>query len=274
MKRTLLLLGLLVVAGVFWVQSQPFERRRGRPVIDRGDLPRWEVQKGFERDQFTFVRIDYTSVRRYRTRGNGWGTDFPDAELNLSWRLQQMTSMKVNPDPVQLELSEKELFDYPFIYIVEPGSLLFHESEVIALRKYLLSGGFLMVDDFWGEDEWENFYEQIKRVFPDREPEELQLDHPVFHTVFDLKEKPQIPSINWVRRAQETGETWERHDAQEVHIKAIYDDQKRMMVIICHNTDLGDGWEREGEDPYYFKEFSEKKAYPLGINILFYAMTH
>lgn len=274
MKRILLLLCLLVVAGVVWVQSQPFEHRRGRPFIDRGDLPRWEVQKGFERDQFTFVRIDYTSIRRRRTGGNGWGTDFPDAELNLSWRLQQMTSLKVNPDPVQLELSEKELFDYPFIYIVEPGSLFFHESEVIALRKYLLSGGFLMVDDFWGEEEWENFYEQIKRVFPDREPEELRLDHPIFHTVFDLKEKPQIPSINWVRWAQQTGQTWERHDAQEVHIKAIYDDQKRMMVIICHNTDLGDGWEREGEDPYYFKEFSEKKAYPLGINILFYAMTH
>ncbi len=95
-----------------------------------------------------------------------------------------------------LQLTDPELFDYPFIYIVEPGGLMFTQDEVQALRRYLLNGGFLMVDDFWGEDEWYNFYYEIKRVFPDREPVELPLSHPIFHAVFDLKEKPQIPSIN------------------------------------------------------------------------------
>ena len=114
----------------------------------------------------------------------------------------------------------------------------------------------------------------IKRVFPDREPVELSIDHPIFHTVFDLKEKPQIPNINAALAGRPYGITWEREDAKEVHYKALYDDKGRMMAIICHNTDLGDGWEREGEDEWYFHEFCEKKAYPLGINIVVYAMTH
>ena len=115
---------------------------------------------------------------------------------------------------------------------------------------------------------------QIKRVFPDREPVELPLDHPVFHCVFDLKEKPQVPNVSLGIESQYTGITWEREDAKEVHVKGIFDDKNRLMVILCHNTDLGDGWEREGESEYYFHEFSEKKAYPMGINIVFYAMTH
>jgi len=111
-----------------------------------------------------------------------------------------------------------------------------------------------------------------KRVFPEREPVELPLDHPIFHCVYDLKIKPQIPGI----RAADwrNGITWERPDATEVHYKGIFDDQGRMMVIICHNTDLGDGWEEEATSPEYFRQFSEKYAYPLGINIIFYAMTH
>jgi len=182
--------------------------------------------------------------------------------------------MEVDPDGVVLELTDPKLFDYPFIYIVEPGNLMFSEEEVKILRRYLLNGGFLMVDDFWGEAEWDNFFFEIKRVFPDRELVDLELDHPIFHCVFDLKERPQIPSIGHALGGRGYGITWERPDAREVHYKGIYDEKGRMMVIICHNTDLGDGWEREGENEWYFHEFSEKKAYPLGINIVFYAMTH
>jgi len=171
-------------------------------------------------------------------------------------------------------LTDPELFNYPFIYIVEPGRLVFSEEEVECLRRYLLNGGFLMVDDFWGQAEWDNFYYEIKRVFPDREPVEVGLSHQIFHAVFDLKERPQIPNIDLALRGRSYGITWEREDAQQVHYKAIYDKNGRMMAFICHNTDLGDGWEREGENEWYFHEFSEKKAYPLGINIVFYAMTH
>jgi len=169
-----------------------------------------------------------------------------------------------------LRLTDPELFAYPWIYIIEPGDMFLTEPEVEGLRGYLEQGGFLMVDDFWGEDEWQVFYNQIKRVFPHREPEEVPLEHEIFHCVYDLNEKPQIPSIN----AALNGFSTERADAERANYRAIYDDKGRMMVFICHNTDLGDGWEREGENAWYFREFSEKRAYPLGINIVVYAMTH
>lgn len=282
----ILLIGACV--GVSVVFAQRYYDRR---YSNRRSVPNWEADKKFSHDVFTFVRIRYASGyggREYGGRysrgygrgygrgfsGGNWATDYPDSDLNFSFRLHQLTSMEVNPDGVVLGLTNPKLFDYPFIYIVEPGQLVFSEEEVKILRRYLLNGGFLMVDDFWGEDEWYNFYREIKRVFPTREPVELPLSHPIFHAVFDLKEKPQIPSIGVALQGRSYGITWERDDARVPHYKAIYDDKGRIMSIICHNTDLGDGWEREGEDEWYFREFSEKKAYPLGINIVFYAMTH
>ncbi|MHC4117420.1 MAG: DUF4159 domain-containing protein [Planctomycetota bacterium] len=250
-------------------------RYRYRDRGDRAGVPNWQPDKKFSRDVFTFVRIRYSSgYGGYGRRGGSWAVDHPDSDLNFSYRLQQLTSMEVDPNGLVLELTDKRLFDYPFIYIVEPGGLVFSEEEVKNLRKYLLNGGFLMVDDFWGEDEWYNFYYEIKRVFPDREPKEIDYEHPIFHCVFELEDRPQIPSIGHALGGRGYGVTWERHDAREVHYKALYDDNGRIMSIICHNTDLGDGWEREGENEWYFHEFSEKKAYPLGINIVFYAMTH
>lgn len=278
---------LYILIAVLAVASAATLAQRYYDSIDRGDVPDWEPDKEFSQDVFTFVRIQYSSGyggrggggrrgygRGYGPGGGSWATDYPDSDLNFSWRLHQLTAMQVNPAPEVLELTDPELVNYPFIYLLEPGRLVFDEAEVEALRGYLLNGGFLMVDDFWGEDEWYNFYSEIKRVFPDREPVELPLSHPIFHAVFDLKEKPQIPAINVALAGRSQGITWERPDAQEVHYKGIFDDKGRMMVIICHNTDLGDGWEREGENEWYFHEFSEKKAYPLGINIVFYAMTH
>lgn len=265
MHRLLVLVvlsGMLVAFGQYWRRE-----RRSRNVED---VPSWEVHKKFPKDVFTFVRIQYDS---YGWRDK-WAIDFPDGEKNFSYRLEQLTSIRVNPEPIVRRITDPDLFDYPFIYIVEPGHLIFSEEEVTTLRRYLTSGGFLMVDDFWGENEWENFYEQIKRVFPDREPQELRIDHPVFDSVFPLKEKPQIPNVGTGTESQWTGVTWERWDARTPHYRGIFDDKGRMMVIICHNTDLGDGWEREGENEYYFREFSEKKAFPLGINIVFYALTH
>ena len=268
-------LGLLVAAaclsfGHAHAQRGRFRRDADLQSIGRNGVPEWTNDPNFEQDLFTFVRIRYSSYRGW----SRWQTDYPDADLNFSYRLQQLTSLKVHPDGKILELTDPELFHYPFIYIIEPGDLSFTEEEVVALRRYLLNGGFLMVDDFWGEDEWTNFYDEIKRVFPDREPLEIPLDHPIFHCVYDLQERPQIPSIGAAQAGRAQGITWERQDASEVHYKGLFDDKGRLMTIICHNTDLGDGWEREGEDPWYFREFSEKRAYPLGINIVFYAMTH
>jgi hypothetical protein len=248
---------------------------------DRQGLPEWQVDKEFRHDVFTFVRIRYNSGYGYGGGpggrggygGGNWAIDYPDSDLNFSYRLHQLTSLEVNPDGIIVDLTDPELFNYPFIYMLECGRLVFSEEEVKILRRYLLNGGFLMVDDFWGDVEWANFYREIKRVFPDREPTELPIDHPIFHCVFDLKAKPQIPSINHAMRGL-TYEPEHGGDCQTVHFRGLFDDKGRMMAIICHNTDLGDGWEREGENEWFFHEFSEKKAYPMGINIVFYAMTH
>jgi len=237
--------------------------------VDRGNLPLWTNNERFKGDLFTFVRIRYTSHGGW---GGAWDTDWPDSDLNFPYRLHELTSIEVDPHGKILDLTDEALFDYPFIYLIEPGRMVLDEREVLALRRYLFNGGFLMVDDFWGEFEWANFYREIKRVFPDREPIELPLEHEIFHCVYDLKKKPQIPSIHaWMQ----TGRTDDnRPDAPEPHYRGIFDDKGRMMAIVCHNTDVGDGWEREGMDPRYFKEFSEKWSYPLGINIVTYAMTH
>jgi hypothetical protein len=294
-RRRWVFIALTVSGAVSLTLAQRYYDRGYSERPDRRNVPDWQPDKEFANDVFTFVRIRYSSYygnrdifrgRRGGRRGGfgpggfapggggGWATDYPDSDLNFSFRLHQLTSLEVNPDGLVLDLSDPELLNYPFIYIVEPGRLLFTDEEVKILRRYLLNGGFLMVDDFWGEAEWYNFYQQIKRVFPDREPIELPLDHPIFHIVYDLKEKVQIPSINVALEGRPYGITWEREDAKVVHFKAIFDDKGRMMVLACHNTDLGDGWEREGENEWYFHEFSEKKAYPMGINIVVYAMTH
>jgi len=275
-----LILLIAVVIGAGAVSARRYSRRR---YSERRGVPNWTINKEFSDDIFTFVRIRYSSGYGggYYGGGNGrgggrWATDHPDSDYNFSFRLQQLTSMQVHPEGVVLELTDPELFDYPFIYIVEPGGLVFSEEEVDCLRRYLLNGGFLMVDDFWGEAEWDNFYYEIKRVFPDQEPREVQLNDPsnIFKIPFNLNERPQIPNIQQALYGRPYGITWEREDAKQVHYKAFFDNKGRIMVFICHNTDLGDGWEREGENEWYFHEFSEKKAYPLGINIVFYAMTH
>ena len=281
MIRTCLICSLLlVISGSTFAQREFRGGRSGRGgrygrgmidiTIDRRGVPDWEVDEEFPEDVFTFVRVRYNDYGGY----GKWRTDYPDSDLNFSFRLNQLTALRVTPDPIILDLTDPAVFNFPFLYIIEPGGhdggLNLMPDEVTALRQYIDNGGFVMVDDFWGEWEWEIFYQQIKRIFPDTEPVELSLDHPIFHCVYELEKKPQIPSIG----VFESGRTAERYDATEPHYKAFFDDDGRLQMIICHNTDLGDGWEQEGASPSYFREMSEKWAYPLGINILFYAMTH
>ena len=196
-----------------------------------------------------------------------------------------MTSIKVEPDSHCVKLTDTNLFTYPFLYLIEPGRGFLTDQEIPLLRKYLLNGGFMMVDDFWGEKEWKAFAEEIARLFPpDQFPKQkitdLSLEHPIFHTVFDLKELPQVPGLPWMKYYLSRGTTYElkefsgNDDDHAPHYRGVSDDKGRLMVFICHNTDLGDGWEREGENEEYFKVFSEPKAFPMGINIIVYAMTH
>lgn len=265
----------LILAVITPLALAQWGRRRRSIAEDRKGVPTWEVDRRFPGDLFTFARVQYDSYGgRWGRGGGGWLTDFPDSDLNFSLRLQQLTTIKVNPNPVIVNLADENLSDYPFLYMIEPGSLGFNEEEVEGLRRYCLNGGFLMVDDFWGDTQYANLAFELQRVFPGRVPKEVPLDHEIFHNVYDMKEKPQVPAIG---RAW-GNVTWENtpdgSDNSVPHYRAITDDKDRIMVFICHNTDLGDGWEREGEDEQYFREFSVKKAYPMGINIVTYAMTH
>lgn len=183
--------------------------------------------------------------------------------------------MKVAPMPLSFEITDEKLFKYPFAFMSGVPKIVISDEEADLLRRYMLGGGFIMVDDFWGEENWEYFENEVlRRVFPDRTWKELPIEHPIFNCVFPLKEKPQIPNVGFAMRNRDTGRTWEAEDGETPHYRGITDDKGRLMMLICHNTDLGDGWEEEATDPYYFTEFSEKKAYPLGINIVFYIMTH
>lgn len=275
---TAFLIVVTIGASLAVAQRGYWSRDRSLPP-DRNGVPTWEIDKQFPDDLFTFVRIEYDSYGGRGRGGGGCWTDYPDSDLNFSLRLQQLTSMKVNPDPIVMRLTDERLNDYPFIYLIEPGALVFNDAEVKALREYCLRGGFLMVDDFWGDSQYENLASELLRVFPKRVPKEVPLEHEIFHCVYDLKEKPQVPALNAARRgAGGRVGSWEYandgSDTSQANYRAITDDEGRIMVFICHNTDLGDGWEREGEDQWYFDEFSVKKAYPMGINIVTYAMTH
>ncbi len=279
--------------GEGWIVNGDSIRTAREAPFHSTEVPNWTNAPGFEKDLFTFARIRYTRLTRGgRVWWNGgyWYSDYPDSDLNLSYRLQQLTSIKVDPNGRVIDLTDPELFSFPWTYMVEPGLMILENDEVGVLRNYLLNGGFLMADDFWGEGQWANFEREMKRVLPDRSFVELPLEHPIFHCVFDLKgpkSQLQVPNVLIGRRAEETGVTWEYHEAlvggqvvrggeecKELHIRAILDDKGRIMVLACHNTDYGDGWEREGEDDYFFHRFCENIAYPIGINVIFYSMTH
>jgi hypothetical protein len=238
--------------------------------------PNWTNAPGFESDVFTFARIIYKFDKENVRSRMAWVNDYPDSDLNLSWRLQQLTSLKTDPNGRTLKLTNPDLFDYPFIYMVKPGRMELRDEEVPILRRYLASGGALMADDFWGDDDWASFETQIKRVLPNRQWVELPITHPIFNTVYPLYLKGdmnrlQVPSIHRWENAMRRGGDVYRGD---MHVRAWLDDKQRIMVIATHNTDNGDGWEREGEDVDYFMQFSESRAYPLGFNIIVYLMTH
>jgi hypothetical protein len=275
----LAMLGTLALAqrrfGGRWYRESaiPDDARTAREVESHSTgTPTWTNRAGFEKDVFTFARVRY--VQGGRGGRGGWSTDLPDSDLNLSYRLQQMTSIRVDPDGRLLHLTDPDLADFPFIYMVEPGGLWLSDDEIVALRKYLLNGGFLMLDDFWGENEWENLEDVMRQVFPDRAFQELSLDNDLYKHPFKIEAKGQVPNVGVGVASQDSGITWERPDATVVHHRAILDARGRIMVLATHNTDNGDGWEREGENDYYFRQFSEKISYPLGINIIFHIMTH
>lgn len=278
------------------VDEDTVRTARETPAHSRGEdgtvyeIPNWTNTPGFEKDVFTFARVIFktdqsAASRAYgRWRWLGWWVDYPDADLNLSYRLQQMTSLKVDPDCRVLKLTDPALADYPLLYMEHAGAMQLRDAEVDILRNYLLNGGALFVNDFWGAGEWDGFEEQMKRVLPGRAWSDLPMTHPVFHCVYDLEgplNKLQVPTIQFWNRdydPREPGSRMQRvyrgEGSENTHVRAWLDDKQRLMIIAIHNSDISDGWEREVQNVDYFEKYSEKISYPLGINVVFYIMTH
>jgi len=250
----LMLMVVSVAAG-----DQPARRRSVDPhaVNQRSNLPNAE--------RFTFARLIY-SGRGWR--GNSWATDYPKADIQLIYGLRKFSELLfVDPEPRVVALSDPELFRYPFLYAVEVGYLELSDEEAARLREYLLRGGFLVVDDFHGSYEWQNFYEQIKKVLPEYEPVDLDVSHPIFHCYYDIDKLIQIPGIQYLY----SGRTWEK-DGYQARYMGIQDDKGRLMVMINHNVDLGDAWEW-AEVRQYAQEYG-KLAFQLTSNYIVYSMTH
>jgi hypothetical protein len=240
--------------------------------------PRFATAADFD-GSFLYCRGFYRSVRG-ESGGQGWGTDYPGADNNFSIRLAELTRIQVKWDPtrqpihVVVRLDDPLLYRCPMLFMEDVGTLQFSPTEVINLRRYLEKGGFLWVDDFWGSLAWTRWQSELARVLtPGEYPIiDLPLSHPIMHSVYDVTSYLQVSSINfWYRSGGSVSERG--YDSTDVHYRGIQDSRGRLMVMMTHNTDVSDTWEREGENEDYFSLFSPR-GYAIGVNVVVYALTH
>ncbi len=248
--------------------------RRQRPPVMTPDGParpaRPADRSRFGSGEFSFTRIIYRSPYSYGRRwGGAWATDFPEADDHFITGVREWagTNLNVAPRPEQVEIMDERLFDYPLAYIVEPGYMELSDEEAARLREYAARGGFLFFDDFWGEAEWQNVREQMKKAFPEYEPKELPLTHPVFHSYLDIEEVVQVPNIYNAQR----GVTAEKGGTTPFYM-GIEDKQGRLIAFFARNSDLGDAWEHINDSRYPVRY--GLAAYKVGINVVIYAMSH
>lgn len=263
-------LALLATAGSLEAQALGRRSTEGRyrePI--RTGLPD-------SRTGFVFCRLWYDAVRPMRS-GLGWSTDYPAAEHNFMTRLAELTSTRISrwrdgdPGFAAVRATDPELFRCPFLFMSDPGSVEFSGDEVEALRAYLLKGGFLWADDLWSDRGWRYLEQEIRRILPDHEIEEITPTHPLFSAHYLVERIPQIPSIQSWRRSG--GQAAEFGPGNPPHMHAVFDERGRLLVLVSHNTDIADGWERETAEPEFFYRFSPE-AYGLGINVLLWSMSH
>lgn len=229
---------------------------------------------------FTFCRIMYERVRM-EPMGMGWTTDYPYAEINVMTRLSELTKTPISrdadgqPNHWVVRLTDDALFNCPFTMASDAGTIGFTPSERERLRDYLLKGGFLWVDDFWGTAAWEHWEAEIGRVLPPSEYPILDVPagDPILKTHFLIKQVPQITNIQFWRSVGGSITSERGPDSEEPHFRVIRDRRGQIIVVMTHNTDIADSWEREGEDIAFFRQFSPG-GYAFGVNVLLHAMTH
>ena len=270
---------LIALAVAFVAATAVAEAQFGR----RFSSARVATDQDFD-GNFHYCRMVYStgldgSFRRGGGGGN-WSTDFPRADYNMSVRLSELTKVNVSkngagqPNHLLVRLGGDELFQCPLVIMSAPGRAFIDDTEATRLREYLLKGGMLWTDDSWGSFQWQHWVGQLRKVLPASEYPifDLPLDHVLFRTQFEVTEIPQIPNIGFFIRSG--GATSEQGaDSAVPYVKAITDDSGRVMVLMTHNTDIQDSWEREGDDASYFYAFSPR-GYAFGINAFLYALTH
>ena len=239
---------------------------RRQRVLPREDFRPTIKNRSADGREFFFTRAIYSGGGR-RFYGGSWATDYPKADRQLLTIIDRLIDLDAYEWENAIRLDDPNLRKFPFLYALEVGYMYMTEPEVKGLRDYLLAGGFLMIDDFWGTRQWANFESEIKRVLPEYPIVEVPLDHPVFNTVYEIEEIVQVPSLY---RAQ-GGPTWQS-DGVEPHVRGIFDEDGRLMVIINWNTDIGDAWEW-AEHPYYPLRYSTY-AIEITVNVIVYAMSH
>ena len=228
---------------------------------------------------FSFCRGMFTQYRG-EPSGSGWSTDYPDADVNFSIRFSELTKVRVgkqptgDPNHIVVPLTHDYLYSCPYLHLEDVGTLRFSDVEVERMRDYLLKGGFIWADDSWGPMALQSWEREIGRVLPSNEYPIVDVlpEHPVFRMMFEIAKLPQIPSISHWRRSG--GGTSERGpDSEFPVIRGIADANGNLLVLMTHNTDISDAWEREGEDPEFFYSFSPD-GYAVGLNIVLYSMTY
>ena len=239
-------------------QQGGFDPRR---LLDRS---RGTLQSPAGPHEFYFTRAIYRSSG---WRGQPWAIDFPKSDRQFMTIVNRLIEIDASERENAIRLDDPNIRKYPFLYALEVGDIALSPPEVEGLRNYLLAGGFLVIDDFWGSWQWSTFEQQIRRVFPEHPIIDIPLDHPIFNTVYKIEEIIQVPAINNHYR----GRTWEQ-DGYTPHTRGIFDDQGRLMVMINWNTDLGDAWEW-AERPEYPLKYSTF-AVEMGVNFIVYAMSH
>ena len=244
--------------------SVVFAQRGG---FRRGYAPAPDAPMVGEPKEWTFARLAYYGNGAAR-RGGSWATDYPRAEEHFSEAVERLTRIDVHPNGYIVSPDTDALFDYPWLYAVEVGSWGFTEEQAARMREHLLRGGFLMVDDFHGEYEWQLFLEGMRAVFPDRAIEEVPGTDPIYSLPYEIGQRLQVPGPGYMS----TGLTYERTDGVMPHWRGIRDDEGRWMVLISHNIDYGEGWE-QADNPAYPQPFT-RQAYQVAVDYLIYAMTH
>ena len=279
MKRRLLLLFVLCSL-LFPLLASAQRGFRGGWGGEVGAPPKFPNVSDFD-GSWHFCRLMYRQVRSQQ-RGLGWGTDYPNADINFSIRLSELTKTHVGlqggherePNHLVVRPTDPELFQCPFVMASDPGSAGFSPEDAAGLRTYLLKGGFLWVDDFWGPWAWEAFINEIAKALPPGEfpVTEITAEHPIYRVLFPIAKIPQVPSMQFWRMSGGATSEMDEYSAN-AHMAAILDKQGRIMVLMTHNTDIADSWEREGDDPEFFFNFSPN-GYAVGLNAVLYSMSH